>query len=39
MTLSVSWRESPPPTSATPRTDRDTYRPAVAETRGCLVCD
>jgi phage terminase large subunit-like protein len=32
----VSWHESPPPTSATPRTDRDTYGPAVAETARML---
>jgi phage terminase large subunit-like protein len=33
---SVSWSASPPPTSATPRADRDTYGGAVAETARLL---
>ena len=36
MTLSVSWHESPPPTAATPRTDRATFGADVAETARML---
>jgi phage terminase large subunit-like protein len=36
MMSSGSWRESPPPTSATPRTDRPTYGGDVAETARML---
>jgi hypothetical protein len=36
MTSTVSWHESPPPTSATPRTDRSTYGGDVAETARML---
>jgi phage terminase large subunit-like protein len=36
MTSTVSWHESPPPTSATPRTDRATYAGDVAETARML---
>jgi phage terminase large subunit-like protein len=36
MTSTVSWHESPPPTSATPRTDRATYGGDVAETARML---
>jgi phage terminase large subunit-like protein len=36
MTSTVSWHESPPPTSATPRTDRPTYGGDVAETARML---
>jgi phage terminase large subunit-like protein len=32
----VSWDGSPPPTAATPRTDRATYGPALAETARVL---
>ena len=36
MKLSVSWAGSPPPTAATPRTDRATYGGDVAETARML---
>jgi hypothetical protein len=36
VTLKPSWHESPPPTSATPRTDRATYGGDVAETARML---
>jgi phage terminase large subunit-like protein len=39
MTSTVSWRESPPPTSATPRTDRVTFGADVAETARMLGVD
>jgi phage terminase large subunit-like protein len=36
MTLTSSWHESPPPTAATPRTDRATFGGDVAETARML---
>jgi phage terminase large subunit-like protein len=36
VTSSDFWRQSPPPTAATPRTDRDTYGPALAKTADML---
>ena len=39
MTSNGSWHESPPPTSATPRTDRATYGPALVETARMLGVD
>lgn len=36
MTSKLSWHGSPPPTSATPRTDRATFAPAVAEVAALL---
>jgi hypothetical protein len=36
MTLKPSWHESPPPTAATPWTDRPTFGPAAAETARML---
>ena len=36
MTLTGSWHESPPPTAATPRTDRATFGGDVADTARML---
>lgn len=36
MTSKISWSGSPPPTSATPATDRPSYGPAVAEVAALL---